>query len=663
MKGKRNRTGMGCKTAIMLFVKSIVFMSIASAVPEKAIDIGFEGDGGSDGWEIPLGWRIEQGAGRNGSAGLVWECRDPNRYTYPRFKFKAEPGGVYLFSCYVKVDSLSGEKPMPNMLNVSIDWSDTTGKWMAGAYAHSVADNDPASDGWVRYEGETPYLPMNVGSANVLCFMPRGCVGRVRFDDFRVVPLPPCPVDYLQCSAYRNEFSRGDGPVRFIASLHVNPFKNPLGSLRGELVFDGSDGRRQVVETPVLDLSHAEVEVPPERFALGAQTAMFRLVSRADGVDIASTSLKVRCTETPRRRRVAIDAKGRALLDGKPFFPLGLYAGRMTDEDLAEWKKGPFNFAVQYHVVTAKDLDRWQSVGVFVAPDIRRFIYGYNYSAIKSPHGTLEESGEALRKLISDIGSHPALFAWYLVDETPVRFAPNVRAVNELLQELDPDHPTYTVTDKPKDIVSLLPCFDAVGVDPYPIGNSDGRGRISICSDWADVARRGTFGMRALWHVPQTFSWAWYRKKDAAVSRMPTRQEMANMTWQLIASGANGLCSYAFYPIRRNMHGEDFDKAWADVCAVAWEVKSAESVLLSDELSPSISGIPEKSLAVRTFRLRGEDWIIIANRTSAPVKATLESPCEYAFVENVFGGGASLLPGRRIAIDFQPLGYAVVRAK
>lgn len=659
MVGKRNRIGMAYKTAVMLFVKSIVFVSIASAIPEKAIDIGFEGAAGSDGWEMPSGWKIEQGSGRSGSAGLVWECKDPNLYTYPRFRFNVEPGGVYLFSCYVKIDNLSGEKPTPN---VSIDWSDSNGKWLSAAYARIVADNDPKSDGWVRYEGETPYLPLNAASANLLCFMPRGNVGRVRFDDFRLVPLPLCPVDYLQCSAYKNEFSYDAAPVRFVASLRINPFKNPLNSLRGELVFDGGDGRRQVVETPVMDLSHAEVEIPPVRFALGTQTVVFRLVSRANGVPIASASLRVVCTESPRRRRVAIDAKGRALLDGKPFFPLGLYAGRMTDDDLAIWKKGPFNFAVQYHQVTAKDLDRWQSIGVFVASDIRRFIYGYNYS-VKSPYGTFAEAETALRKMVSEIGDHPALFAWYLVDEAPVRFVPNIRAVNELLHELDPDHPTYTVTDKPKDILSLLPCFDVVGVDPYPIGNSDGRGRISICSEWADAARRGCFGMRTAWHVPQTFNWAWYRKKDAAVSHMPTRQEMANMTWQLIASGANGLCSYAFYTMRKNLHGEDFDKAWADVCAVATEVKAVENVLLSDELAPSISGVPEKSLSVRSFRLSGEDWIIIANRTAEPVKATLETPCEYVFVENVFGGGVSLLQGRRIAIDFLPLGYAVVRAK
>ncbi len=643
---------------ILLIAYAVVFAALAVELPAGLANGGFDGANGSDGWELPsAGWSVVPGAGRQGSEGLVWECQDAKAYSFPKFSFRAEPGGIYRFGGFVKVDSLVGEKSRPS---VCIDWSDADGKWLASAYARPVADNDPKSDGWVRYEGETPYLPAKAYTANVLCYLPRGSVGRVRFDDFWLEAIPPRPVGYLQCAAYKNEFARGDAPVRFVALLHVNPLKNPIESLRGELVFCGGDGRRQIVVADVLDLTHAEVAVPSARFALGAQVATFRLVSRSDGAEVGTASLKIRCTESPRPRRVAIDAKGRALLDGKPFFPLGLYAGRMTDEDLAVWKTGPFNFAVQYGEVSVRDLDRWQSIGVHVAVDVRRFIYGYDYSA-KSPYKTFAESQEALRKYFAAVGGHPALFAWYLVDEAPLRFVPNIRDVNEFLHELDPDHPTYTVTDKPRDIQPLLPCFDVVGVDPYPIGNSDGRGNVAICSEWADIARCGSFGMRAAWHVPQAFNWGWYRKNDAATSRMPSRAEMANMTWQLVASGANGLCAYAFYSMRGKLVGDDFANAWADVCTVASEVKSVERVLLSDGLAPSFGGIPERTLAVRTFRLDGEDWMVVANRTSGAVRATLETPCDYVRLETVFGGGVSLLGGRRVGIDFPPLGYAVVR--
>ncbi|HOF62284.1 MAG TPA: hypothetical protein PK251_14895 [Candidatus Latescibacteria bacterium] len=645
-------------TAALILTALTTAFAAHTTEPKNALaNPGFENANAKEGWDLPsIGWKILPGEGRGGSNGLVWECADPKQYTFPRVKFRAEPGGVYRFGAYVKVDRLPEEKNRPE---VSLDWSDANGKWLSAAGAQPVADNDPKADGWVRYEGQTPPLPAKAASANVLCYLPRGLVGRVRFDDFWLHPLPERPVDYLQCSAYKNEFARNDGPIRFITLLHVNPLKNPVEELRGELVFQGRDGARQIVEANVLDIEHAETTVDAERFTEGAQSVVFRLVRRADGDVLGSTDLKVRCTETPRKRRVAIDAKGRTLLDGKPFFPIGLYTGRMSDEDLVVWKKGPFNFAMQYGEVSAQDLDRWQSIGVYAAADVRKLIYGYDYSA-KSPYKTFAESQAAFRKKFEEIGRHPAFFAWYLVDEVPVRFVPNIRAVNEFLHELDPDHPTYTVTDKPKDVQALLPCFDVLGIDPYPIGNRGARADISICSGWANEARGYTFGMRGMWHVAQTFNWGWYRPQEAADTRMPSRAEIANMTWQLVAAGANGLCSYAFHAMRKNLKGEAFDKAWADVCAVALDVKSVEAVLLSDEVPPAFGGIPEKALVVRTCRQGGKDWVLVANRTMAPVKATLESPRRYASLRTALGGGVALSAVGDLTVDFQPLGYAFV---
>jgi hypothetical protein len=112
--------------------------------------------------------------------------------------------------------------------------------------------------------------------------------------------------------------------------------------------------------------------------------------------------------------------------------------------------------------------------------------------------------------------------------------------------------------------------------------------------------------------------------------------------------------------MRKNLKGEAFDKAWADVCAVALDVKSVEAVLLSDEVPPAFGGIPEKALVVRTCRQGGKDWVLVANRTMAPVKATLESPRRYASLRTALGGGVALSAVGDLTVDFQPLGYAFV---
>jgi hypothetical protein len=100
-------------------------------------------------------------------------------------------------------------------------------------------------------------------------------------------------------------------------------------------------------------------------------------------------------------------------------------------------EKGPFNFAMQYGEVSANDLDRCRPPA-----SMRRRMSACSSTVMtystKSPYKTFAESQAAFRKKFEEIGRHPAFFAWYLVDEVPVKFVPNVRAVNEFLHELDP---------------------------------------------------------------------------------------------------------------------------------------------------------------------------------------------------------------------------------
>lgn len=96
------------------------------------------------------------------------------------------------------------------------------------------------------------------------------------------------------------------------------------------------------------------------------------------------------------------------------------------------------------------------------------------------------------------------------------------------------------------------------------------------------------------------------------------------MTWQAIAAGANGLCYYSFGSLLGNLKGAAFDAAWADVVAVAHEVKTLESILLSDP-GPVLQRVP-KGLVARTWAGGAEDHLLVVNSTSESVKAELALP-------------------------------------
>jgi hypothetical protein len=228
----------------------------------------------------------------------------------------------------------------------------------------------------------------------------------------------------------------------------------------------------------------------------------------------------------------------------------------------------------------------------------------------------------AIQEEIERVKNHPALLAWYINDESPETQIAALREVNELIRDIDPDHPTWAVTDKPWHARQFLGSYDCLGMDPYPIGNN--RGGIDIGGGWAIEARTGFFDVFPMWHVPQAFNWKWFRKTESNPQhRFPTRQELDSMFWQAIAAGANGLMPYAYHAMLKNLKEEEFDNAMNDVVAVMRTVKKWEQVILS---KPGTAVMTDaKKLFCRTWRGEdGEEWLLVANANRKRISASIK---------------------------------------
>jgi hypothetical protein len=541
---------------------------------------------------------------------------------------------------------------------LSMIWEDAKGRRLGASSAVPVLDNDPHTRGWTRLEGVSHIIPRDATRAAIVCWISGKSVSRVFYGEFSIVPTSADPVEYLQCSAYKNTFSNEDGEIRFAAVLNLNVVLHELRDYACEVEFRNVSGQKEVRALKLESAQELEFAIPARAFALGRQNVVLRVL--LNGKVAGERFRSVVKTEKPVKRRVMFDRHGRTILDGKPFFPIGMFAGPMSEADYKIYSEAPFNFVMQYGLVGTKELDEYAKIGVYAAMDVRTLIYGYNYS-VESPYATLDETKRAFREKFAEIGRHPAFLSWYLVDECPMSLFKNVTAANEFLHELDPDHPTYAVTDKTWLVRPMMPCFDVLGIDPYPIGNRGERADISICSGWVREAVRGVFSMRPMWHVPQAFNWGWFRKEDASLPnvRMPMRQELANMTWQGIAAGANGICSYSFRHLHRRLQGEERKRAWNDVIAVAREVRSFEKVLLSVGSPMVISKTPD-AIQVRTYDCDGVHWILVVNRVKKPVKTSFMLPRKFKRMTLVAGKGVSS-DGRNLAVDMQGLDYAFVK--
>ena len=636
----------------------------AFAVGESALLENGSFEKGHSGWILPeRAWRVEDRVGYGGTKGLVWTNDDPTAFGFVSQDVCLEPGAIYRVRALVRADGFTG--PKWSMPNVGCEGLDGDGRTVFEKCVGSVDDNGRLADGWKQYEGETDAIPAEACRGRVFCRMPKGCTGKVRFDDMVLERVPVKPIEFVVSSAFRN-VATGE-TVRVLASVHANP-----ATCAAKLAWTDRQGRRQVDEPVLFEADRVQFALDTSRLVEGTQDLSVSLVRRADGSVIASHSLAFTRTGSAPVCRVSFDSRRRMLLDGKPFFPVGHFVsgpktgGPLPEQVFEDYAKAPFNFVMQYDGTCVADLDRWQKLGVCAAADARPFfLSGFHKRDVSTPDRWRAE----LRKALSEVGNHPSLVMWYLNDELSLKFVPRVLAMNDILREMDPARATLTCLCRPETAFAYLPSYDVMAHDVYPVGNHvGGHGKHLMQS----VTRRmraiddNMCAMRPLWYAPQTFDWRWYYRGESLTwcdqehLRMPTREEMSNMVWQGVANGANGIIAYSYSGLRQNLKGAAFDKAWADACAFVFEVKKMEPVLLSDDLPLKEADLPD-GISVRAWRSKGRCWYLVVNGTRERMSASVPIPVRGAKFRTVLGRGATLSADEMsLDCDFGPLEYAFV---
>lgn len=610
-------------------MNKVVFASaIAVTVAAFAADVFTEDfEKGADRWHLPSAqWRVEDGAGLDGTKGLVLEYGkgDVPQWIERNEMFPVEPGEAYRIEAWVN-DSEFHAKDRP--ISISFAPYDAHDNYIKGAGTASkrVIDNIIRKDGFYRVEGTTRPLPANATKARFYIWAKEGSHGRVRFDGFRAYKVAVNPVEPLVCSAYRDEAA--EGVVRFSAGYAVNGLKHDLAKVRAEVRYRSPEGER-TREASLFD-GVAAVTLPVTAFALGTNEVQMVLLEEGKVLG-ESSCLFSRVARLP-ERKVWIDAHKRTVVDGKPFFPLGMFWGDITAADLAIYTNGaPFNCLMPYRRPDAAKMDLCVAAGVKVIFPIAGW---YADFAGTNTQKAAEIDAKYVRGTVEKLRSHPAILAWYLADELIVPYARQLEDRNRMCREVDPDHPTWICQNTAASVRPFVNGYDAIGMDTYPVGNPSGRRDIAVAHGMAAEAVRQMYGARAMWHVPQSFDWSHYAKNQYAAQakgwkpppdmRMPTREEMRSMAWQAIAGGANGLVFYSYFDIMKRDRPKDVqDAQWADVVAVARGIKAHETILLAVS-GPDVENVPEGAVC-RTWRTSdGKVHYIVCNTERKPLKSSI----------------------------------------
>ena len=626
----------------MRIASEIAFLFAAAMLSSAAVENGtFEFS--AAGWKNVSGeYRFERTAGRNGTGALVFESKTPaGDSAVPEQLVPVVPGRIYDFEAWLKPEGL--EKPGATV-RMSLLTKD--GKKIMDIYtggARGTAD-------WKRLSVRLPRLRADAAFARLRpCAWP-GAVGRCAFDDIDVHLYVARPVGLMKSTAYRDEAA--DGRVTFVAETSLDCAEGcKSDDAYAEFVWHSSDGNLRRTRADSFDGLSASWTCDVASLAFGTNDVTCELKTKT-GRTLGANAMPFARLRSQPRHTVMFDAQKRTLVNGMPFFPLGIFMTPFDTNAICRIAESSFNCIMPYAAPDKAGLDFCQAKGLKVFYTFRNYPDRQNEDA----EVALKEEKARLLSCVEMVKRHPAVLAWFINDERPLSTHGQLLARYRALREMDLDHPVWSVLYQITELRGYVDTSDVIGTDPYPVP-----GPLGMAAEWTRLTREASFGTQPVWQVPQAFDWGLFRANTPSnevacgSNRMPTLGEMRSMAWQCIAEGANGLVFFSYTALEKMNWRMPYEKAWGDVKRLATELDRFIPVFLSDPLLiPSIKGI-----SARAWRKDGDVWMLFCNPTSQPVAASTVAPA--ATVMDIELGSGVKHESGRLDIKLAPYGFALVR--
>ena len=566
------------------------------------------------------------------NASLRFHSLDSKLYTLAtqRLEPPLTPGARYYFGSMIKAAGLVS--PVPGgSATVCVQWNKAaTRQWYGGSFPTGPS----GTSGWVLVS-DTFVLPLDADPAGVTISVyvrPRDRgqptpTGTAYFDNVTLIHQPvPALRPTLLSPVYRALVTAADtDPIAVRAHYHFEKAAEAVFTaaiVRGRsgagsqlhLVKDGpfvltagASGYHDLVFTSF----DARRELQPGSYFVRVEIVTVSVGKPNKTIASASINL-TRSADNRTAPAVFIDQQQRAIVNGSPFFPIGIYfsvglmyAGSAALKNLSE---SPLNFIMPYGEANATHLDHAHAAGLKVAYSLKDLFYGLK-SCPATIHSVADEEA-LLKHNVADYRLHPAVLAWYINDELSFQaYGDRLATHQHLVEAGDPDHPTWQVLCEDGLFDQYMGTFDIIGSDPYPIGQP-GKTAAGMREEVNSTVVL-TDHARPVWEVVQAHNWLNYHRTSCSSCRTPSFSEMRSMAWQAITAGANGLIFYSYHDWMRKPD-VPFDESWAHIGRITTEVLTFAPVLLSTggparrpAAAPPSGGPPPPWLMSRGHWLQG----------------------------------------------------------
>lgn len=598
----------------------------------------------------------DAGMKHSGAASLKYVNADRSAYLLCSQPVALVPDRMYEISAWIKTQDVVGEE---SGATICVEYSDAQGKWVGGCYPEGVK----GTTDWTLIKSITPRIPPEAKHIGLSCYLRREMTGTAWWDDVSVTPVQERPLSSMLMSPnYRNQVL-GSDPASIRVRCFISLRDYPLQLSDVLLVWRLSNEADHTIVAqggmnPV-PAESADIVMDGKALLNGRYTAEITLKSKNGDTLATDTWAISRNTETP-ERTAYIDAHNRLILNGEPFFPLGMYWGSVTAEQLDVYAQSAFNCLMPYGAPPQEMMDAIQAHGLKVIYTVKDLYFGS--SVCPTDIHSKEEEYARIKSTVEQFRDHPALMAWYINDELPLDMLEQLSQHRQWIEDLDPNHPAWVVLYQIEQIREYLPSYDVIGTDPYPIPQLPP----SKAGEYARKMTTALCGSRAIWQVPQVFNWAMYQKNDAdkAAKRTPTFEEMRSMAWQSIAEGAMGIVFYSWFDIHRDPT-TPFEEQWSKIKRIAQEIKDMSPVLLSIETPPQIEIETAPWLNALVKQSGGGTYVVLVNNANEPNIARITLPAVAESITDQTDGKPMAFAPESTKIEFvlEPLGVHILNIR
>jgi hypothetical protein len=300
---------------------------------------------GEEGWKLGKGYVIEQGGGRSSTRALYFERTDKADKAFTYQKINVVPGAKYKFSAWMRYIRPEGDSKGATL---GMEFYDETGKFIKATYPPGLI----SAQDWTKVEGSA-VAPDNATSARFVLMIRKEQIGEAWFEDVELKLDEPV-IQLNLISPAISSITPQSGLVRFNVYCEDSALRKRSDelTLRAEVVAGGNS--LKTVTSPV---SALRAEADLSGLPLGEAEVKLTLLDPKNNQTLSEKTVPLTVVAADRpvpANDCLIDAQGRAIVNGKPYLPVGLYIDNFIKQDLDRIGASPFNCIMPYHVMVGR---------------------------------------------------------------------------------------------------------------------------------------------------------------------------------------------------------------------------------------------------------------------------------------------------------------------